>query len=596
MWQEDLRLYLRLLGYVRQYWLRFAVAIAAMVGVSGLTALLAWLVKPVLDEVFVHQKVHMLYILPPVIVLLYLVKGALSFLHTYQMNYIGFTTTARMREEIFTHLQRQPHSFFDNQSTGTLMSRISFDVMLLQESVTKVVTTFFRDSFTVVGLVGVIFYREWRLALFAIAVLPLAGVIVYHLSRRLRKLSTASQKSMAELKNLMQENFSGQRLVKAFAREDFESDRFIRANQHFLRIRLKQAVMRNLSPPIMDFLASLSMAGIIFYGGYNVIQGYSTPGTFFSFLAALLMLYQPIKGLTSVHNSVQEGLAAAQRVFNLLDLPPAIQDRPGARALPPLQREIRYEQVSFTYDGQKPALEDICLTVHKGEMVALVGPSGAGKSTLLSLLPRFYEVSAGAILIDGVDIREVTLASLRGQIGVVSQQTFLFNETVRFNVAYGRPEAGEAEIIQALKHANAWDFVQALPEGLDTVIGERGVRLSGGEQQRLAIARAILKDPPILILDEATSSLDSESERLVQEALDRLVVGRTTLVIAHRLSTVMGASRIVVLDAGRIVEVGPHTELLKRGGLYRRLYEMQFGPAGVVTLPRAASFQRLSRS
>ncbi|MCL6622639.1 MAG: lipid A export permease/ATP-binding protein MsbA [Syntrophobacterales bacterium] len=592
MWHDDLRLYLRLLTYVRPFWLRFLVAIVAMLGVSGLTALLAWLVKPVLDEVFVHRQVHMLYILPPLIVLLYLAKGGLAFLHTYQMNYIGFTTTARIREEIFTHLQRQPHSFFDGQSTGTLMSRISFDVMLLQESVTKVVTTFFRDSFTVVGLVGVIFYREWRLALFAVAVLPLAGLIVYHLSRRLRKLSTASQKSMAELKNLMQENFSGQRLVKAFAREEFESSRFIRANQKFLKIRLKQAVMRNLSPPLMDFLASLSMAGIIFYGGYNVIQGYSTPGTFFSFLAALLMLYQPIKGLTSVHNSVQEGLAAAQRVFGLLDLPPTIQDRPGARPLPPLEREIRYERVSFSYDGHKPTLEDISLTVHKGEMVALVGPSGAGKTTLLSLLPRFYDVTAGAILIDGVDIREVTLASLRGQIGVVSQQTFLFNETVRFNVAYGRPEAGEAEIIQALTHANAWDFVQALPQGLDTVIGERGVRLSGGEQQRLAIARAILKDPPILILDEATSSLDSESERLVQEALDRLVVGRTTLVIAHRLSTVMGASRIVVLDAGRIVEVGSHAELLRRGGLYRRLYERQFGPAGVVALPRAASSSR----
>jgi subfamily B ATP-binding cassette protein MsbA len=590
---EDLKLYLRLLGYVRGYWLRFVLAVAAMLGVSGLTALLAYVVKPVLDEVFFNRNLMMLYFLPPLVVLLYLAKGALGFFHAYQMNYIGYTTTTRLREEVFNHLQRQPHAFFDQQSTGALMSRINFDVMLLQDSVTRVVTTFFRDSFTVVGLIAVIFYREWRLALLAVAVLPAAALIVYHFSRRLRKLSTASQQNMAQLKTLMQENFSGQRIVKAFAREDFETARFGRVNQEFLRIRLKQTVLRNLSSPIMDVLGSLSMAGIIFYGGYNVIQGYSTPGTFFSFLAGLLLLYPPIKGLTSVHNTVQEGLAAAQRVFGLLDQTPAIQDRPGARVLPPLSREICYDRVTFAYEAQ-PVLEEISFTVRKGEMVALVGPSGAGKTTLLSLLPRFYDVTSGAVLIDGVDIRDVTLASLRGQIGVVTQQTFLFNETVRFNVAYGRPEATEGKIIEALRHAYAWDFVRALPAGLDTVIGERGVRLSGGEQQRLAIARAILKDPPILILDEATSSLDSESERLVQQALDRLVEGRTTLVIAHRLSTVRGATRIIVLDGGRNVESGTHADLLARGGLYRRLCQMQFAQEDAAA--PAAGYPRLAQS
>jgi subfamily B ATP-binding cassette protein MsbA len=339
---------------------------------------------------------------------------------------------------------------------------------------------------------------------------------------------------------------------------------------------MKLNAIRVLSPPVMEFLGSLGMGAIIFYGGYNVIQGHSTPGTFFSFLAALLMLYQPIKSLSSVQNVAQEGLAAAVRVFDLMDREPEIGDVPGAATLAPLAREIRYADVSFAYDGRENVLYHINFTVRRGEVVALVGPSGAGKTTLLNLLPRFYEASGGAIYIDGQEIREVTLASLRGQIGVVTQQTILFNDTVRHNVAYGRLSAGEDEIINALKAAHAYDFVMGLAAGLDTLIGEQGVRLSGGERQRLAIARALLKDPPILILDEATSSLDSEAEREVQQALDRLIQGRTTLVIAHRLSTVRGADRIMAMDGGRIVETGSHTELLARDGLYRRLYEMQF--------------------
>jgi subfamily B ATP-binding cassette protein MsbA len=326
----------------------------------------------------------------------------------------------------------------------------------------------------------------------------------------------------------------------------------------------------------MELLGALGMAGIIFYGGYNVILGHSTPGTFFSFLAALLMLYQPIKSLSSVQNIVQEGLAAATRVFGLMDREPEITDAPGAATLAPLAREITYAGVGFAYDGRENVLHDIDFTVRRGEVVALVGPSGAGKSTLLNLLPRFYDPTGGAIRIDGHDIRRVTLASLREQIGVVTQQTILFNDSVRHNVAYGRLTATQGEILHALQDAHAYDFVMALPEGLDTLIGEQGVRLSGGERQRLAIARALLKDPPILILDEATSSLDSESEREVQQALDRLIIGRTTLVIAHRLSTVRNADRIIAMEDGRIVEIGSHAELLAAGGLYRRLYEMQF--------------------
>ena len=575
MVKKDLQLYFRLLGYLKPMWLRFAGAGGAMILVSGITALLAYLVKPVLDEVFFAKRLDMLYLLPPLIVFLYFLKGILTYTHQYQMSYIGNGTVNFLRDRLFSHLQRQPLSFFDAQPSGALMSRLIYDVNLLQESVTRVITSFFKDTFTVMGLTAVIFFREWRLALMAMVVLPLAVLVIVRVGRRLRKISFKTQEAMARLYTGLQESILGQRIVKAFCREDYETARFARQNLEFFRIRVKQTATRELTPPIMELLGALGMAAIIFYGGYNVIRGVSTPGTFFSFLTALLMLYAPIKSLSGVHNSIQEGLAAAQRVFGLMDLEPAIRDRPGAVDLPPISRDIVYRGVSFTYGGAR-VLKDINLTVGQGEMVALVGPSGAGKTTLLNLLPRFYEVSEGSIAIDGRDLREVTLNSLRAQIGLVTQQTILFGDTVRYNVAYGRIEAPEEEIINALKLAFALDFVRALPQGLDTMIGEQGVRLSGGERQRLAIARALLKDPPILILDEATSSLDSEAEREVQQALDRLIKGRTTLVIAHRLSTVRKADRIIVLADGKIVETGPHQQLMQQNGLYRRLYEMQF--------------------
>jgi subfamily B ATP-binding cassette protein MsbA len=575
MKKTDLQLYLRLLNYVKLYWPRFLGAVVAMLLVSGITALLAYLVKPFLDDVFFKKNLHMLYLLPPLLVALYVAKGSLSFFHTYQMHYIGLRIVTLLRDKLFRHLQRQPHAFFDREATGVLMSRVVYDVLLLQDSVAKVITSFFKDIFTLVGLTVVIFYQDWQLAFIAILVFPLAAYIITRFGQRMRGLARESQKSVARLNLLLQENFTGQRIVKAFAREDFEAVRFAGANEHFRQVQMKLRIMRELSSPVMELLGALGMAVIISYGGYHVIQGTTTPGTFFSFLAALLMLYNPIRGLGSAQNSIQEALAAAQRVFSVLDLEPAIMDRPGAPALSPLARDITYQKVDFSY-GEDSVLRDIDFTIKKGDMVALVGPSGAGKTTLLNLLPRFYEVTTGTILIDGVDIREVSLASLRAHIGVVTQQTILFNETVRYNVAYGKLEATEPEIIEALRAAHAYDFVMAMPQGLDTVIGEQGVRLSGGERQRLAIARALLKDPPILILDEATSSLDSESEREVQQALDRLIEGRTTLVIAHRLSTVRHADRLVVMDGGHIVETGTHEELLGVDGLYKRLYDMQF--------------------
>ncbi|MDO9071114.1 MAG: lipid A export permease/ATP-binding protein MsbA [Deltaproteobacteria bacterium] len=572
----DLRLYFRLLTYLKPHKWRMIAAIAAMLGVSGLTALLAYMVKPVLDDIFFAKQENMLLPLAGIVVVLYLVKGFLSYTHNFQMSYIGNATVTRLRDELFASIQRQPLSFFDGEATGVLMSRLTYDVNLLQDAVTRVVTSFFKDTFTVIGLTTVIFYQEWRLALLSMVVFPLAVLIIVRLGKRVRRISQATQVANAYLYTVLQESLIGQRIVKAFARETYEEQRFSRANWDYFNIRMKLNATRELSPPVMEFLGSLGMAGIIWYGGKAVIQGASTPGTFFSFLAALLMLYQPIKSLSSVQNVFQEGLAAAVRVFGLMDREPEIADAPGAATLTPLAQEIDYAGVSFAYDGRENVLHDIGFTVHRGEVVALVGPSGAGKSTLLNLLPRFYDATAGAITIDGHDIRAVTLASIRGQIGVVTQQTILFNDTVRHNIAYGRLTATEPEIVNALRDAHAYDFVMAMPQGLNTLIGEQGVRLSGGERQRLAIARALLKDPPILILDEATSSLDSESEREVQQALDRLIIGRTTLVIAHRLSTVRNADRIIAMEDGRIREIGTHAELLATDGLYRRLYEMQF--------------------
>ena len=577
--KETKGVYRRLLQFVVPYWRRLLVAMICMGGVSAITAAFALLTKQVLDDVFINKDVFMLKVLPLAIIGLGVLKGLFNFAQGYLMNYVGQRVVADIRERLYDHLQTLSLSFFDRTPTGVLMARITNDVAAIQGAVSNAVTGMIKDFFTAVGLVGVVFYRNWQLALIAMLVFPLAAFPFIRFGRKLRKVSRKSLQTMAYINTFLQETIFGHRIVKAFGMESYESRRFAEANNRYFRYLMKKVKVRALSTPVMELLAYVGIGSFIWIGGYYVIEGKMTPGEFFSFMTALALLYDPLRGLSKVNLLIQEGIAAAKRVFEILDQTPEVKDSPGAKELPPFSREIEYRDVYFRY-GDEMVLKGISFKVRKGEKVALVGSSGAGKTTIINLLPRFYDVIKGAILIDGVDIREVTLRSLRSQIGVVTQQTLLFNDTVRNNIAYGRPDIPQEEVEKVAKAADAHDFIMKLPQGYDTVIGEQGVLLSGGQRQRISIARALLKNAPILILDEATSSLDTESEREVQQALDRLMANRTVLVIAHRLSTVRGADRILVISDGRIVEEGTHEELMALGGEYRRLYELQFRDDG----------------
>ena len=570
-----MNLYRRLLEFVKPYWKHLAGAMVCMIFVSAATAGAAYLVKPVLDEIFFKKDLAMLKWIPLAIIGIFIMKGFFDYGQAFLMSYVAQKIIADLREKIYSHVQSLSLSFFTKNPTGTLMSRILNDVGMVQGAVTDAVTGLLKDLFTIIGLVAVIFYRDWRLALIAILVFPLAVYPIVKFGRKLRSYSTRSQTSMAELSTILLETITGTRIVKAFNMEDYERKRFAKENQRLFGIQIKSVRVRAISHPLMEFLGGVGIACIVFYGGYNVIQGTATPGTFFSFLAALLMLYEPVKRLSGVNNTVQQGLAAAARIFEVLDTVPEVQDKPGARTLPAVSRGVEYQEVSFKYE-EDWVLKNINLRIPAGEKVAFVGASGGGKTTLVNLLPRFYDVTAGRILIDGVDIRDYRVESLRAMIGIVTQQTILFNETVRDNIAYGKMGQPPEEIVKAAQAAFADGFIRNLPRGYDTVIGEQGVKLSGGERQRISIARAILKNAPILILDEATSSLDSESEVEVQKALEYLMEGRTTLVIAHRLSTVREANRIVVISSGEIVEVGTHEELMEKEGEYKKLYLLQF--------------------
>ncbi len=569
--------YRRMLAYVRPYRLRLLLAMLFMIFVSSFRGAIAFLVKPALDDIFINKDVTRLAIIPALVLGAYLIRGVSEFAQSYLMQGVGQRVIRDIRDHLYRHMQSLSLSFYMKHPTGVLMSRVTNDVGIMQGAVTEAVTGLIKDVFSALFLVGVIFYRDWRMALVGLVALPLAIWPIARFGQKLRRTSIRTQEVTGGLTSHLQETISGAKLVKSFGAEEYEVDRFATRNAKLFRLSMKVVKVQAMTSPLSEMFAGVGAAAVIFYGGYSVVNGQSTPGNFFSFMTALFMLYAPVKSLSRINNVIQQGIAAAGRVFEVLDTLPDVEERKDALSLEGIEHGIEFDHVDFRYSEEgENVLKDITFRVSPGTLAAIVGSSGAGKTTLVDLLPRFYDPQSGAIRIDGTDIRDVSLSSLRSLIGIVSQHTILFNDTLRNNIAYGMPGASMERIEEAARRANAHPFIIRMPEGYQTVIGEQGLKLSGGERQRVAIARAILKDAPILILDEATSALDTESESVVQEALEQLMLGRTTFVIAHRLSTVRNADTILVVEEGRIVESGAHEELLAGETRYRSFYLKQF--------------------
>ncbi len=569
-----MNLYLRLLKFAYPYKTKLIIAMIFMSLCSGAQSLSAYLVKPVLDSIFFEKDMTKLYIMPGLVIILFLVKGTFEYVQGYFMGYVGQRVVTDIRNLVFYNMQKQPLSFFDKTPTGSNISRIVNDVSLVQNTVSDSVAAVLKDAFTIIGLVIVAFRMEWKLTLIAFLILPFSIYPIVVFGKKLRKIGLNIQQYLARLTSFLHETITGQRIVKAFSMEGYENKRFTEENETLFRISMKRTKIRALSHPVMEVIGGVAVGVVIWYGGREVILGNSTPGTFFAFMASLIMLYEPIKKINKENHNVQQGLAASQRVFEIIDREPEVLEKPGASELEKVEGVIEFNNVSFRYD-EKMILNNVNLTIEKNEVIAVVGKSGAGKTTLVNLIPRFYDITHGLIRVDGVDIRDVTLDSLRRNVALVTQDVILFNDTIRSNIAYG-VEPDEQQLFEASRMAFAHDFILKLPKGYDTIVGEKGIRLSGGQKQRIAIARALYKNAPILILDEATSSLDAQSEIEVQKALENLMKGRTTIIIAHRLSTIINAHRIIVIDKGMIVQEGNHTTLIEQEGPYRKLYEIQF--------------------
>ena len=568
--------YLRLLAYIKPYKKRLAAAVVCIIMAAGANLYLPWIIKDMIDDVLMSKDMLMLNLIAAGILVVMFTRGVFYYGQSYLVSYVGQRVIIDVRSVLFRKFQKMPLSYYDRQQTGTVMSYITNDVSAMQSAIVDNLIELVTESSILIGSLAMMIYLDWKLSLLTLMTIPLVGFAMKIFGRKLKRSSTVIQERAAEITSLLQESISAIRVVKSFVRETYEIRRFEEQNWRNFQAAMKNVKLTSLLTPTVEFLAAIAVTFIVWFGGYEVVNEVITAGELVAFLTYAVNLANPVKRLSRVYAAIQRAMAAADRVFAVMDLEEKITDVPGAKPLPPIKGQVEFKDITFSYKEGQPALQHISFKAEPGQMIALVGPSGSGKSTIANLIPRFYDVDSGTITIDGHDIRQVTADSLREQIGLVPQETMLFSTTVMENIRYGRLDATDEEVVEAARAANAEEFIKDLPEGYDTKLGERGLNLSGGQRQRLAIARAILKNPRVLILDEATSALDTESEKIVQDALDKLMVGRTSFVIAHRLSTIFNADQIFVVENGHLREHGTHEELLAAGGLYSNLYNIQF--------------------